>query len=220
MQAVEFVARKLLEQAVGDHGARAAKPLLGRLEDEGDAACEVAGLRKIARRTEQHGRVAVVAAGMHGSGLRGAPRQVGGFLDRQRVHVGAQPKASRPFRVAMQDADDAGLAQAAMNLDSVVLEFLGDERRCAHLLETDFGMGVDVTPDRGQFVGVSIDAGKDRIVGHVRIGHRSGEGKGASANARTFPESARRGNGHRIRAARVVAAALTSLSKPQNALEE
>lgn len=40
VQAVDLVAGKTLEQLLGDHAARAAKPFLGRLEDEDRRALE------------------------------------------------------------------------------------------------------------------------------------------------------------------------------------
>ena len=99
VEAVDLVAGKALEQPVGDHRAGAAQALLGRLEDEQGRAVEVAGLGEVARRAEQHGGVAVMAAGVHLARHRRAIGQVGLLLDRQGVHVGAQADApARPVR--------------------------------------------------------------------------------------------------------------------------
>src|ERR1044072_2550241 len=53
------------EQAVLEHLARAATAFLGRLEDEVHGALEVALLAQHLGRTQQHGGVSVVAAGVH-----------------------------------------------------------------------------------------------------------------------------------------------------------
>jgi len=65
VHAEDHVARKLVEEALLDHRRGAALPLFGRLEDEMHRAVEVAGLREMARRAQQHRRMAVMAAGMH-----------------------------------------------------------------------------------------------------------------------------------------------------------
>ena len=62
------------------------------------------------RRRQQHGGVAVVAAGVHDAFVAAGVFQAGGFLDRQRVHVGAQAQALAALAPA-QLADHAGAAQ-------------------------------------------------------------------------------------------------------------
>ena len=91
MHAVDLLDAETVHQPVLDHrgGARAA--LFGRLEDHDRIAGEIPGLGEIARRAEQHRGVAVMAAGVHLAGRLGGVRQIGLLLDRQRVHVGAQP---------------------------------------------------------------------------------------------------------------------------------
>ena len=86
---------KLLEQAVFDHAARAGAAFFGRLENQVDGAVEIAVRGQVVRRAQQHGGVAVVAAGVH---LAGVARRVGkavDFLHGQRVHVGAQADGAR-----------------------------------------------------------------------------------------------------------------------------
>jgi hypothetical protein len=55
---------------------------LGGLEDHGDLAGEVARLGEIARGAEQHGRVTVMAAGMHHAGIFRRIGNAGRFHDR------------------------------------------------------------------------------------------------------------------------------------------
>src|SRR5579859_5563696 len=71
--------------------------------------------------------------------------------DRQRVHIGTEPDRAR--RVAgPEHADDAGLADAVMHLDAEGSELLGDNRRCALLLETQLRMRMDIAPPRRQLI--------------------------------------------------------------------
>ena len=151
VQAVDGVAGEALEQAVLQHGLGAAAAFLGGLEDEVDGAVEVARFGQVFGGAEQHGGVAVVAAGVHAAGDLAGVRQAGGFLHRQRVHVGAQ--ADRGLAVAVaQHADDAGLADAAMHLDAPLLQFARDQVGGAEFLQPEFGMGMDVAADLGKFV--------------------------------------------------------------------
>lgn len=72
VQAKDLVEGKALYQAVVEHRQRALSPFLRRLEDEAHDAVETALLGQELGRTEQHRRVAVMAAGMHDSGIAGA----------------------------------------------------------------------------------------------------------------------------------------------------
>jgi hypothetical protein len=126
-----------------------ASALLGRLKDEMDGAVEVACRRKVLGGAQQHGRVAVMAAGMHAALVLAAMIEGIVLVHRQRVHVGAQPNGARI--VADPDgADDAGLADAGRDLAAPFLELLGHDLRRPLLLEAELGMGVDVTPDGGE----------------------------------------------------------------------
>ena len=91
VHAVDLLDAEALHQAVLHHGLAAGAALLGRLEDHDRGAGEIARLGEIARRAEQHRGVAVMAAGVHLAGHGRLVGQVVRLLDRQRVHVGAQP---------------------------------------------------------------------------------------------------------------------------------
>ena len=141
--------------------------LFGRLEDDDRRAGEVAGGGEIARRAEQDRGVAVVAAGMHAAGNGRAIGQVGRLLDRQRVHVGAQAdRASACALAALDDADDAALADAGANL--VAAEFaqpLGDEGRGLVDVVEKLGMGVEMAAPA---LGVGNELGDGGVYGHER----------------------------------------------------
>ena len=81
--------RKTPEQAVGEHRAGAAIPLLGRLKDQVDGAGPIVRLPQQRRGAEQAGRVPVMPAGMHDPTRHGGVGHARLFVDRQRVHVGA-----------------------------------------------------------------------------------------------------------------------------------
>jgi hypothetical protein len=151
VHAEDRIARKLVEEAVLDHRVGAAQPFFRRLEDEMHGAVEIAALRQIARRAEQHRRVAVMTTGMHPPVMRRAIGKAVRLHDRQAVHIG--PKPDRARRVAdPQPPDDPGLADPAMHLDAEPGEPVGDEFRRAALLEPQLGVGMDVAAPPGQLV--------------------------------------------------------------------
>ena len=139
--------REALEHPVVDHRLRPRAAFLRRLEAEDERAVEFAVFGEPARRAEQHRRVAVVTAGVHaarrGRGIFGAAR----LDDRQGVHVGAKQNAlvrapRRAFR-AVQDAEDAGLADAFDDLvEAELAQALGDDaRRARHIVHAARGGG-------------------------------------------------------------------------------
>jgi hypothetical protein len=93
--------------------------------------------------------MAVMAAGVHlaldGRFVR--PRSE--FRHGERVHVGAQPDATRAV-ADLQRADDACLGEAGGDLQPQRFELAGDDSGGARLLEAEFGMGMEVMPERRQ----------------------------------------------------------------------
>src|SRR6267142_1556963 len=164
VQPINLVAGKFLEQPILDHGAGAAEAFFGRLKDEMHGAVEIPGLREIARGAEQHGGVAVMAAAVKAAGNGRAPFQVGILFHRQRVHVGAQANAPAAAAFALEHADHAGAAEAAMYLDAPLGQLVSHDAGGPDFLEADFGMGVQIPADRGEFLGIAFDAVD---VGHV-----------------------------------------------------
>jgi hypothetical protein len=65
---VHFADAEAVHHAVVDHRLAAGTAFLSGLEDDHGGAVEVARLGEILGCPEQHGRVAVVAAGVHGAG--------------------------------------------------------------------------------------------------------------------------------------------------------
>ena len=152
VHAVHAFDGELLEQPLLDHDAATAFVLFGRLEDEVDRTVEVLGLREVLGGTQQHHRVAVMAAGMHLAGNRRLVVELVGLVNVERIHVGTQ--ADSPLRrPAAQDADHARLGQAAMHFEAERLQLLGDDIGSPHFLEGRLRVAVDVvTPRRHVFV--------------------------------------------------------------------
>ncbi|MNS96670.1 hypothetical protein D3C72_1309820 [compost metagenome] len=105
MHAVDLVDAETLHQAVLDHGKRAGTSFFRRLEDDGDGAGEVAGLGEIFGRAKQHGRVAIMAAGMHGARGFGGPGLAGFLQNWESVHIRAKADGAIARKIAPDDAD-------------------------------------------------------------------------------------------------------------------
>ncbi len=149
------VTGETLEQAILKHRQRAADAFLGRLEDEIDGAVEALRFGEIARGAEQHRRMPVVATGVHHTGLRRLVGDVDDLLDRQRIHIAAQPDRWAVAR--LQDTHDARLADVAMDRDAEFGELLRDEIAGAMLVETKLGVGMNIAPPDGEIVVIGLD---------------------------------------------------------------
>jgi hypothetical protein len=159
------VARKLIEQPFFDHDPAAAPALFGRLEDQVHGALEIPGRRKISGGAEQHRRVPVVAAGVHAAVMGRAVGEIVQLLDRQRVHIGAQP--NRTGRIAVANgADHPGAGEPAVYLAPELGQPGRDEVSGALLGKSELRMGMNIASDRSQLVVIVEHLGKDR---HVRL---------------------------------------------------
>ena len=134
--------------AVLDHLVAAAAAFFRGLEDDRDGTGEIARLGQIFRCAEQHGRVPVMAAGMHLAGHGGGIGLAAGLADRQRVHVGAQADGRAVAQPAANHADHAGPADAGHDLVAAELgEPFGDEARpSSEHVETELRLAVDMPP--------------------------------------------------------------------------
>jgi hypothetical protein len=66
--------------------------------------------------------------------------------DRQGIHIRPQSDRTPRSACAPKRSDDTGLPQPTVHIDAPFPETIGDEIGCPNLLETEFGMRVDVTP--------------------------------------------------------------------------
>src|SRR5262245_34132933 len=146
VQAVDLTEREAFEQPVLEHGQGTSPPLLGGLEEEAEGAVEAPLGGEDLRRAEQHGGVAVVAAGVHQPGAPGAVGAVPQLLDAERVHVGAE-RDRASGGAAAQRADDADPTDPLDDLvEPETPELVGDERGGSRQLEPELGVGVEVVP--------------------------------------------------------------------------
>ncbi|KAG1443314.1 hypothetical protein G6F57_018139 [Rhizopus arrhizus] len=136
-----------LEQAVVDHALGAATAFFGGLEDHVHDAREIAVLRQVLRRGQQHGGVAVMATAVHLAVVARPVVELVFFLHGQGVHVGAQPQPART-RPAAQGADHAGHAQAAVHLVAPGGQAFGHEVAGGDFLVGQFGMRMDLMAQR------------------------------------------------------------------------
>lgn len=103
------------ERLFGQHQRRASGvALLARLEEPEKRPFEVARTIELLQGTHQHGRVDVVAAGVHHPVVERAPRHVGLFVDRQRVNVGAQDDRTTKIAAAFDACQDARACDGAV----------------------------------------------------------------------------------------------------------
>jgi hypothetical protein len=161
VQCKDRIARKLVEQPLLDHHTAAAAPLFSRLKDQVHGAFEIAGRREVFGGTEQHRRMTVMAAGMHPAVMGRAVGEIVHLLDRQRIHIGAQP--DRGGSVAAPDrADNPGPGQPPIDLAAVFGQLYRHQIRGPLLGEGELGMRMDVTADRNQLVAIVEHLGNDR----------------------------------------------------------
>ena len=72
-----------------------------------------------------------------------------GFLDIERIHIGAQSNRRTVTMVAFERADDTGSRHSLIDFDTKLGQFLGDKSGGLMLFKGSFRMGVDMTPPFG-----------------------------------------------------------------------
>jgi hypothetical protein len=124
-------------------------------------AFEVPLRGEVAGGAEQHRRMPVMAAGVHFDLIGRSVGEIVQFLDRQCIHIGAQPDRRR--RIAAPDsADYPGPGEPAMDLAAELGELCRDQVRGAPLREGQFRVGVDIPADRRQLVLIVAHFGNNR----------------------------------------------------------
>ena len=182
VQRVDLLARKFREQPVLDHRAGAGLAFLGGLEDEMDAPVETPRLGEVARGGEQHRRMAVVPAAVCAAVVHALVGQPALLVDRQRIHVGAQPDRARGLAV-LEHAHDTGAADALVHRDSPGAQALGDDRRRALLLVGELRMPVDVLADRAHLGRELVHAREQRRRRGMRVHARQDRIRGPAVCA-------------------------------------
>ena len=145
VQGVHGVAVKALKQPLFNHQPRAAGVFFGGLKDQVQRARKTPVFGQVLCRHQQHGGVAVVAAGVHHAAVHTGPGVASGFMNGQRVHVSAQ---AQPLvaRAPAQAAHHAGAGQATVHFITPGRQPLGHQGRGALLVQAELRMAVQVAP--------------------------------------------------------------------------
>ncbi len=167
VHAIDLLDAPAGHQPVVDHGLAAGAAFLGRLEDHDHGAVEIAGLGEMLGRAQQHGGVAVMAAGVHHARVLGSEGHARSLQDRQRIHVGTQADGLAGGHVAAADhADHAGAADAGDDLVAAEgAQLIGDDAGGAMHLVEQFGVLVEIVAPSGHFVGErgnAVDDGHEK----------------------------------------------------------
>jgi hypothetical protein len=164
--------------------ALAPAPPLGGLEDQVHRTVEIGLLRQQRGCAQQHGGVAVMAAGMHAARvLAGMPEGVE-LRHRQRIHVGTYAHAAARVGSAAPPAMDAGHhagpAQAAVDLQPQRLQVGRHLVAGAVLLVAQFGVGMQVVAELQQLAEMGGDVGCGSHTGATAACTPSGSSGGRS----------------------------------------
>ncbi|KMO22136.1 hypothetical protein QR78_07570 [Methylobacterium indicum] len=116
MQSIDSITWKALEQAIFQHGARAAATFLGGLKYKLNCAVELRMLRQIASGAKQHGDMPIMAAGVHDASDLGGVGETCLLMDRQGVHVGAQTDSAHSRSIAPECANHSRLTDPFRDL--------------------------------------------------------------------------------------------------------
>ena len=83
-------------------------------------------------------------------------------MDRQCIHVGAQPNTARTVAFALDHTHDPGLADACMHLvHTHIAQLLRHDPSGPRFQEPNFGMRMQILENLGQLVGAVLDDGQD-----------------------------------------------------------
>ena len=168
VQAKHRVHREFLEQAVFDHFSSAAATFFGGLKNQHHGAVEVAVLGQVLCGGQQHGGVTIVTAGVHFPGVATGMGKGVGLLDWQGIHVGTQTNAALAVAVSDDPHHPRG-SHAPVHLNAPLGEFGGHQVRGALLLETQFGVGVDVAAQGHQAGGFGGNGVEQFHVSHLCV---------------------------------------------------
>ena len=177
MHAVHRLNREAVKQPVLDHGPGTSVALFPGLKNQHGGAVKIARLGQITRRPHQHRRMAIVATAVHQARGRRLPRKIVVFRHGQGVHVGAQADhfsaAPGPARPPVDECDHARSANPGMDfIGPAHFECLLHPRCRVKLFKSQFGMGMQVAPERSDLGVKFCDMGKYATVNAQARGKR------------------------------------------------
>ncbi len=129
-----------VERLLGQHQRRSARSaLLAGLEQSQNRTLEIGiGLQTL-QHAVQHGRMAVVTAGVHNAGVARRPLHARKLRDRQRIDIGAKHHATFIVSAPPLDAGQQPRGGYRSKFDARLRQTLGNESRRRMLLEREFG---------------------------------------------------------------------------------
>ena len=187
VQTVDFIDVIALHHALIDHDLAAAPALFGGLKKQHGSAIEIARFHQIFRRAEQHGCMPVMAASVHRPRMGGFIINVRNFMDRQRIHVGAQANdAAGCVGLAFDHRDHTGLCNAGFKrIHANLAQALLNEGRRLGQVEIQFWNGVQMSAPSRDFamqIGKSVvnrhgflPRCSPRSVAHLRAPRKRGD---------------------------------------------
>ena len=144
---------RVFERPVRDHLLVAGEAFFARLKTEDKHARDLfPAAVELARRSQQHRHVSIVAARVHDARFRRAIRRVVELFDRKRVHIGAQQRCG-PILAASQRREYARLSNGGTNfVKSKAAQLALDEGRRLTLLHRELRLRVKVTAISNELV--------------------------------------------------------------------
>ena len=129
---------RVFHDALFDHRLGSAEPFFRRLKNELDGPLQPILHRTQDRgRSQKHGHMRIVAAGVHDAVVLGSKGKPGFFSNGKGVHVRPYHDRRSGFRT-FDRSDQAVFGDACLNRDSKLLQGLFDKRRSFRLGESDF----------------------------------------------------------------------------------
>ena len=140
-----------------DHDLAPAAVFFGWLEQQRHAPGKAARFAQVFRGAQQHGDMAVMAAGMHLAGQGGTVVCAGDLINRQGIHIGAQANGgTRPLPV--DDGHDAGRGDAFVEfIHPEFPQAVGDEGSGDVTIESQLGVLVQMASPGRHVCGIIGD---------------------------------------------------------------
>src|SRR5690606_10125427 len=162
MHGIYRLHRETLEEAFLHHGATTALIFFGGLENKYHRTAEVRILCQLTRRTQKHGGVAVMAAGVHPASMGGSVLHLIQLSYVECIHVCTKADGGPFAQCTAQHTHHASTPQTFMHLQPPAAEQFGHAGRGAVLLEGGFRVPMKVVApivEILQFLGAELDHG-------------------------------------------------------------
>ena len=149
------VAGEQIKKSLLHHHSTATFILFGWLKDHMRSSGELSGLCQITGGTKQHGRVAVMPASMHLSGIHRPVGQIILFGNIQSINVSSKPNSSlatlRILQGTSNSPHDSRARKTSVNFNTPRFETVGDQLRRVCLFEGRLWMSMQLVAPFGHF---------------------------------------------------------------------